>query len=307
MLLDVLDKFVDRKPELALFHRMLRGEIDKRILRILDRGEKGKTWFIWRLFHECQERDVPVVLLDFDRDRSGLTGGFVSVVSEVCGYLGDDRTPHVCACAARMMHRPSPAGRAPGDESPGVDWGQGNVFTGADVHTIAGGDIWQANTVFVGSLTPVQAAQHQADMGRALCRDLAALDHAVLLIDTFERAPQDTRAWLERWVLRALCRDLPHVLLVMAGRPEKCAPFFAQPRPWSHLVTAIDELDPFGDDDVLTYYRQCGLDMSAVGALLLALARTSPGQMAHLGDLLQQLPGGARCPRPSAGGQERGL
>jgi len=290
--LDVLARFKDRESELALFHRMLKGETSKRILCILDHREKGKTWLIWRLFHECKELGVPVVLLDFHRDRSGLSGDFGSVVSEVRGYLGDRCTPNICNCTARMSLLSALSDMAAGGESPGVDFGQDNIFTGANVRNIAGGNILQVGAVFTGRLTPEQVAQQQAEMGRALCRDLAALGRVVLLIDTFERAPDDTRAWLERWVFRSLCHELPHALLVVAGRPEECQPFFTQPRLWSDLITAIDCLDPFSDDEILAYYENCGLTVTAVEVSLLAIARTSPGRMAQIGDLLKQTQGG---------------
>jgi len=90
---DLLDKFVDRKPELGLFRQMLGGETRQRLLLILDGPEKGKTWFIWRLFQECQDGGVPVVHLDFDQRRSGLAGDWLSVADEVCTALGDQRTP----------------------------------------------------------------------------------------------------------------------------------------------------------------------------------------------------------------------
>ena len=76
--------FVDRKPELALFGGMLAGETDERILLILEAGEQGKTYLLLRLFDECEQQrpPVPVVLLDFDQRRSGLTG-YLSVAREV--------------------------------------------------------------------------------------------------------------------------------------------------------------------------------------------------------------------------------
>ena len=294
MPLDVLKRFVNRGLELDLFHRMLRGESDKQILQALDGREKGKTWFIWRLFHDCREQGVPVVLLDFDRDRSGLAGDVDSVVSEVCGYLGDKRTPHVCACAARMGLLPSLADRVASGPAPGVDFGQSNVFTGAGISSIAGHDIWQVGAVFTGPLTPEQQAQRQADLGRALCHDLGALGRAVLLIDTFERAPEDTRAWLERWLFRALSRELSDVILVVAGRPEKCWPFFAQPRLWSDLIAAIDCLAPFSEAEVLEYYARREVIVSAKEVSLIAIACANPGRMAQVGDWLEQSQGGAR-------------
>jgi hypothetical protein len=291
---EVLKLFEDRGPELALFHRMLRGESDRQILLILDGREKGKTWFIWRLFHDCREQGVPVVLLDFDRDRSGLAGDVDSVVSEVRGYLGDKRTPHVCECTARMGLLSSLADRVASSPTPGVDFGQSNIFTDAEISSIAGRDMWQVGAVLTGPLTPEQQVQRQADLGRALCHDLGALGRVVLLIDTFERAPEDTRAWLERWLLRALSRELSDVILVVAGRPEKCRPFFAQPRLWSDLIATIDCLSPFSEDEVLGYYARRGVVVSTAEVSLIAIACTNPGRMAQVGDWLEQTRGGAR-------------
>lgn len=294
MFLDVLARFIDRELELALFHRMLKGETDKRILCILDHYEKGKTWFVWRLFQVCKELDVPVVLLDFYRDRSGLSGDLGSIVSEVRSYLGDRYTPNICNCTARMSLLSALSDMAADGESPGVDFGQDNIFTGADVRTIAGGNILQVGAVFTGRLTPEQVAKQQAEMGRALCRDLADLGRIVLLIDTFEQAPDDTRAWLERWVFRSLCHELPHTLLVVAGRPEKCQPFFTQPRLWSDLIAAVDCLDPFSEAEILAYYQQRGIVVTSVEVSLITIARQSPGRMALVGDWLEQTRGGAR-------------
>jgi len=130
-------------------------------------------------------------------------------------------------------------------------------------------------------------------LSRALRDDLAALDRAVLLIDTFERAPDATRVWLERWVFRSLGRELPQTLVVIAGRPE-CRPFFQQPRPWSHLIAPLDCLSPFSDQEIVTYFERCGLAVSDHEVSLLAIARHSPGRMAWLGDWLAQARGGAR-------------
>ena len=99
MPIDVLAGFVDRTEELALFHRMLRCEIDKRLLLLFEHAEQGKTCFLLKLAHDCETLapPVPVVLLDFDQRRSGLTD-YAGVGREVRESLGDERTPALCAC-----------------------------------------------------------------------------------------------------------------------------------------------------------------------------------------------------------------
>ncbi|MGA9351579.1 MAG: hypothetical protein WBW48_22615 [Anaerolineae bacterium] len=297
MPIDITTGFVDRGPELALFRQMLAGETAKHILFILERGEQGKTYFLLRLVHECEQQSppVPVVLLDFDQRRSGLTD-YLSVAREIRRCLGDDHTPAICACEAAIARgRPLVSIRT-GEGGAGVDWGRGGRFTEASISDVTGRDRIQIGPVSEAPLTADQIAQQRADMGRALCRDLAALSasyrRVVLLVDTFEHAPQETCAWLESWLFEPLRLELRHVLLVVAGRPE-CRPFFAQPRLWSGLVTAIDCLTPFNDDDVLAHYRQRGLAVSEAETSFLQIARLSPARMAELGNWLEQTRGGA--------------
>jgi hypothetical protein len=296
--IDVTTGFVDRGPELALFRQMLAGEIEQSILLILEGAEQGKTYFLLRLVHECEQQSpsVPVVLLDFDQRRSGLTN-YLSVAREIRRCLGDQCTPTICACEAAIARgRPLVSIRT-GEGDAGVDWGRGGRFTEADIADVAGRDLIQVGPVSEAPLTADQIAQQRADMGRALCRDLAALSasyrRVVLLVDTFEHAPQETCAWLESWLFEPLRRELRHVLLVVAGRPE-CRPFFAQPRLWSGLVATIDRFTPFNDDDVLAHYRQRGLAVSEAETSFLQIARLSPAMMAQLGDRLEQIRGGAR-------------
>lgn len=291
--------FVDRRPELALFHRMLAGETAKRILLTLERGEQGKTYFLLRLFHECEQQAVPVVLLDFDQRRSGLTD-YLSVAREVRRYLGDECTPAICACEGTIARGRPLVSIHTGEGDAGVDFGKKGVFREAQIEEIAGRDYVSTRIGSISEAAPTadQIARQRADMGRALCRDLAGLAashrRVVLLLDTFEDASEDTCHWLESWLLEPLRRILPHVALVVAGRPV-CRAFFDQPRLWSGLVATIDCFSPFSDDDILAHYRQRGLPVAeAEKPLLLDLARLSPAMMAQIGDGLEQVRGGVQ-------------
>ena len=289
MPLDVARDFVDRTKEMARFQRMLAGETDRHILCILERGEQGKSYFLLRLFHECEQQrpPVPVVLLDFDRRKSGLTHCF-SVARQVRRHLGDECTPAICTCEQAILCGFSPMNIQPGAGDGGVDLGQGTDLTSATIRDVAGRDLYKIGSVFTGPLTPEQIAQQQEELGRALRDDLARLDRAVVLVDTFEHAREDTRGWLERWLFEPLRRELRHVILVVAGRPE-CQSFFAQPCLWSHMIDTIDRFTPFSDDDIRTHYHQRGIhvpDMEWPG--ILKLARSNPMAMAQVGKLLEE-------------------
>jgi hypothetical protein len=290
--LNIARDFVDRKEELDRFRRMLAGETTRRILCILERGEQGKSYFLLRLFHECEQPHppVPVVLLDFDQRRSGLTDCF-SVARQVRRHLSDERTPAICACEEAILRGFPPMNIQPGTENGGVDLGQGTDLTSATIRDVAGRDLYKIGSVFTGPPTPEQIARQKEELGGALRDDLARLDRAVVLVDTFEHAREETRGWLERWLFEPLQRELRHAILVVAGRPE-CQPFFVQPHPWSNLLDIIDHFTPFSENDIQTYYRQRGLSVSKTEwHILLELARSNPCAMTQIGDLLEQARG----------------
>jgi len=294
--LNIARDFVDRKEELARFRRMLAGETTRRILCILERGEQGKSYFLLRLFHECEQRrpPVPVVLLDFDQRRSGLTDCF-SVARQVRRHLEDERTPAICACEEAILRGFPPINIQPGTGDGGVDLGQGTDLTSATIHDVAGRDLYKIGSVFTSPLTSEQIVRQKEELGRALRDDLVRLGRAAVLVDTFEQASEETRGWLERWLFEPLRHELCHVILVVAGRPE-CRSFFAQPCLWSHLIDAIDRFTPFSDDDIRTHYRQRGINVPEMEwPAILKLAQPNPMAMAQVGKLLEQAQGvGAR-------------
>jgi hypothetical protein len=136
-------------------------------------------------------------------------------------------------------------------------------------------------------------------MGRALRDDLIALaqeyTRVVLLLDTFESTDEETRIWLDRWLLDPMRRQLPHVFLVVAGRPP-CRPFFERPTLWSGLITAIDCFAPLEEEDVRIYSQKRGLVIDDTELpLLLDMARAGgPNEMANACNLVAQIRGEER-------------
>jgi hypothetical protein len=296
---DVLVRFVDRIPELARFQRMLSGEVNERILLVTEGGETGKTYFLLRLFHGCEQDSVPVALVDFDRRRTDSETDYLGVARAISRHLGEDCTPRTCACERAIFQRGLVVGGGAGD-SGGVDLGEGSRFDEAEV-IVPGRDYYQGIHIEYTEAQPTtdRRAQQMADMGRALRDDLASLaeehDRIVLLMDTFEYAEAETCAWLERWLLEPMRHELSHVLLVVAGQPQ-CRSFFDRPSLWSGLIAAIDRFTSLDKDEVQTYYHQLGLYIpEAEMSLIIDLAQAGgPAEMARIGDLLMQVRGGAR-------------
>jgi hypothetical protein len=294
VLINVRVGFVDRKHELARFRRMLTADSDERILLILEQGERGKTYLLLRLFDECEQGDppVPVILLDFDQRRSGLTD-YLSVAREIRRQLGDNNTPDICTCEEMISRRYPFVNVQTGDGDAGVDFGRRGRFSDADITDVTGRDSVSVNISHISGEMPLaDLAQQRSDMGRALRSDLARLaevhDHFVVLVDTFEHTSPETCDWLERWLFEPMRRELAHMRVVVAGRPQ-CRTFFDQPRLWTHMVTIIHHFNPFSDNDILIHFRQRGLLIAEEElSLLLDLARASPARMALVGDWLEE-------------------
>jgi hypothetical protein len=287
--------FVDRESELERFHRMLSGESDARILLITDESETGKTSFLARLFEACDQGTppVPVASVNFDRRLTDNEIDYIGVALAISRHLGEACTPHICACVASGFRRgPLVSGGA--GESGGVDFGEAGTFDQAEV-SAAGRDSFGDISINYteAAPTPQQLAQHRAAMGRALRDDLAKLaetyDRVVLLMDTFEYADADTRAWLEHWLLEPMRRELAHVLLIVAGKPP-CRPFFDRPSPWSRLIDAIERFAPLQSHHVRTYCQRCGLAISDTEMPLLVdiVQEGGPVELARIGDLLRR-------------------
>jgi hypothetical protein len=297
---NVLADFVDRRRELALFQKMLNAEAAERIMLLLDRGEQGKSYFLLRLDHECDQCDpsIPVVLLDFDSRKSGLSG-YLDVARKVRRDLGDELTPAICDCLDRIFRRgPTVNVQTGSGESDGVDFGRRGCYTEAEVSGISGRDRVDIHMgdVHAGGPRSDQEERYRAEMGRALLHDLANLmatySRVVLLIDTFEHVSDKMWAWLERWLFDSLRRELPHVVLVVAGRPQ-CRDFFERPHRWSHLITTVEHFSPLSHEDVLLHYNRRGLTVPESEASLIEIARVSPARMAQIGDWLEQAEEGA--------------
>lgn len=295
MPVDLLTTFVDRKRELGLFKAMLLRQTNKRILLILTEGEQGKSWFLRRLVYECeaQKPPIPTILLDFDQRRNGLSD-YRDVADEVRRHLGDNCTPNICACEAAIF-TPSPLVQIQTGSGEGtVDFGRRGQFDQTNISDVAGRDYISVTNVD-GNVLPIDPRLAQEEMGRAVQKDLCQLSdthpRTVLLLDTFEQANSETRTWLERWILEPMRHQLPNLVIVIAGQPQ-CKILFSHSTLWHSLITTVERLGSFDENDIMIYYQQRGLTISeSEKPLLLDLACASPARMALIGDWISEARG----------------
>ncbi len=253
--LAALPGWVDREGEMDLFWQMLAGERPQRLLRVLDGGERGKTWLLWRMAYECGQQGVPVALLDFDESRANPPLTDVrSVARQVRRCLGERCTPALCAAEKEIA-----GGRLP--SGPDGDAALGRALV-ADLAALG------RAVVLVDTF---ERAVQRPDL-QAICGWL-------------ER-------WLFDALRYDLPQTL--VVVAGRPEPE-CRRFFQPPPPWGFLVVALDRLAPFSDKEILEHYRLRGLNVTPADTAILQIARLSPARMAQLADWLEQAQrGGAR-------------
>jgi hypothetical protein len=256
----IVRHFIDREEELRLFEQMLPASHGASCLVILEEPGRGKTSLLWQMMEDCQRKHrVAVALLDFDTVRGGVAD-YRSVGRRLCDDLGQANFPNFRHLDEKM-HVRSPMVTIGGGES-------GEAHVGGSVST-AGGSFTGRDQIQTGDIVIIESATGGAHyeswvsdaLGTAIRDDLVALaarlDRVVILLDTFERVPEETRKWLLRWLFEQLPK-LPHLLLVVAGRREPaCVEFFERAGLWGSLIASLDSLSPFSNDDILHYFREC--------------------------------------------------
>ena len=340
MTLNVDQHFVDRKPERERFAQMLSGESDKRVLRVLVPAGHGKSWFVARLFLDCEKDGVPVVWLDFDARRSNRPVNASYVVERFLELFGEDRLPQTRNIAAELRKAgPSldtetqylPAlGRALRDDlshwtdapSPIADeftpyeagisallthleqthlqYQEVAVYQQRLVENIAASRLYSDTDTRRSErsqiLAQVRRITTQA-LGMSfdtLCSappvDAATHTPLAVLLDTFEQIPETVRNWISSWLFGGLRRDLAHVRVVVAGRPEpSCCAFFDQARLWGHLVADIGQFEPMPRNEVLEYDQRRGCSLEHVDTNTICfLAQQNAAMMAEVGNTLAQ-------------------
>jgi len=250
--------FIDREKEIELLEGILAGNITERIFALLIKPQQGKSYLLRYLKGWCQQQGIPVALVDFDERQSGVVH-YWKFVSTVCDGLGMENFQEVNDVEKRgpagftPVFQTGPSGRA------GTHFGTKGHFDSADLDSISGRDQIQTGDIvtYYGSQDQSGARQERLmhEMGRAFRSGLSRTcceNRALLLLDTYEQATEETSKWINEWVLGPLLDHYPNLIVVITGRPELYA-FFNQPWPWNHLLLLRESLSLPGEKDVRKY------------------------------------------------------
>jgi hypothetical protein len=244
----VIRYFVNREHIFSGFGRMLSGESEKQIMLVKAPGGMGKSWLVAKLKHECSiaEPRIHFASIDF---KDGQAYDYLSVIRRTRDEIG----------AAYFNHLTEVINAATGvqvnlkiesSSSQPVNIQRIQDVTNSEIN-IAGGHIVKDNFFLVQVDSQAVRFEIKSQIVRAFFeqfRQFLAAEKAVLFFDTYGKAPQAIRYWLEGDLLVQI-RDgkLPGLVVVITGREVPELDMM-----WKHCATRPG-LEPLGNEDVAKY------------------------------------------------------
>jgi len=289
---DRLFDFIDRKKERDIFKKILNREVDERILTLLINAKCGKTYLMKFFLKYCQdENNTPVALVDFDtRDSGPIT--FWKFTDQICEQWGWQNFETVSKTKNLFGEfGPSVSIHTGGGETKGVDFGSKGQFQQANVEQITGRDNIQTGNITISETKEAVALRQELlmdELGRALRTDLANFcnpNRVVLLLDTYEHISIETHRWIDEWIFSPIQEKYPHLIIVMAGRPEEHMRRYVEvaERSWHTPMHVSDDYDPCDENDVSQYAELWNLELG--GEQLQVFMTAAKHKISLLGEL----------------------
>jgi hypothetical protein len=246
----LIEDFVNYQQERDTFWKMLRREIEPRVLLVHGRGGVGKSYLLDEFRAECIAEAIACVRINFAEtagrnfmalmlsawDQLGL--GPVEDLAQIVAttrLVGAWETMPTRVVSAAPAHIPAAGARAPAhtpqaapsasaavtlDRSGGVDIYNSNVSVGGD---LVGRDkianFFAQFTMRDDALVQQMIQASSTRLLQARLSELAATRPLAVLLDAWEYATTETQAWLRRellaWIIN---QQLPGAVAVVAGR-----------------------------------------------------------------------------------------
>lgn len=231
---------------------MLRGETDHRILAFAVKGLDGKTFLSRWAEGYCREQGISVVRIDFNPDVSDPVS-YLKLLSILREETGGNDFKEVELCQKRYESVRSFINVVAGSGESRIEMGEKGKIEGSQASGWTGRDKFDiSQNLFMGTDAEAwREEQKKHDFGQAMMRDLRALcevNQLVLILDLVERAPVETRRWLEEWLFNFLETRYPKLHVILMSRPEWDA--LQQPRTWHNMMKLCDHFEPPDLDDI---------------------------------------------------------
>lgn len=300
--------FVDRQREVSLFLNMLQESTPHRILGIIEGGKRGKSYLLWHFQDYCKDQNIPVALIDFDPNRSGLST-YLQVVKHICDALDLAGFERVQACYDDYYRSRSFIHVETGNGEAGIEFGESIHFRKSSLKNLVGRDHIYVDVRGAKFQEQVTASHRQEklqyDLGVALLEDLGEFcmrnQPVVILIDTLESVPGDTWQWLDRWILRYIADKCRGVRIILAGRNESLK-YLDVRRVWSDYLYLLKEFAEFTRSDIKQYLLSRGVAPTDTEiSIYHRLVAQNPMLMSNIGDALVEAGYGPRYSSTSVG------
>lgn len=234
-----LAEFVNREVELGAFDTVTKGSCVERVLIFSGPLGIGKSALVQRLCSGCRERQLPHVLIDFERSE---LSDVELLVDQLAAPLGDAVLAAIDAeIAAQQTASSVPEvgqsaltdllkNTAPTAAPQRIDFRTSEIGAGAQV--AVGQGILQIShsqiTLSPGTESLRLRQRRLLRLGRAFRQGVAGLlaqQPVILFFDGCEEATQEVQQWLQREVLEPLLRGEiapPHNLaVILSGDPQR--------------------------------------------------------------------------------------
>jgi hypothetical protein len=246
--------FVDRVEIVDGFNDMIGGISTKQIMMVEAAGGMGKSWLIGKLKHECSRRTPRITYADIDFKDPRLRK-FLAVIRRARDDLGAAHFNHTTKVINRATQYNININISPAVDQP-LDADFGDIAD-SEVN-IAGGHVIKDNFFDLHAPSGGLREEIEAQISDAFKFDLKAFlsdQPAVIFFDTYDKAPQSVRSWIEAQLLNQIREGaLFRAIVVVAGRviPEVDIS-------WKHC-TIRPKLEALSRDDVRLLVRgKCGL------------------------------------------------
>jgi hypothetical protein len=285
---------INCEEEENCFRRLLEFGTAERVMTIQADGMHGKSHFVERLQRICENADpmVPIAIVDCSSFRETQPLGFARAVRKAFGRLIPFSQFDVLVTDFDMkVWNPSARSYA------GVVDLREASMDGATEFNVGGVQIVKPNApVTVQSASQIQLTDEQARnaaQGHCLATffdeigEHCAARPAVLVVDTYEQAMPEVRAWLEDELRARVVGDAwpDNLIVVLAGQD---VPAFEENWPERHYRERVVEFHGFGrwkPDDIIKGFRDAGFDQppERVTAIVQLLeVDTPPGVLVEL-------------------------
>lgn len=183
-----LHQSVNRDDELALFDKLVSGEMKEQILLIRAKGGMGKSILLREYMQRCPKQTLTVIV-DFKNKGIGLA----ELISRICDRLGRDQLPNLMATIGRFTIPTS------------VNIADNSMQGQTDI-----------DIALMGQDEETREFRRTA-LATALFDDIKTLGQIVFIFDTFEHCDDVVKEWL---LTSLICRfpDVKNVVGVIAGR-----------------------------------------------------------------------------------------